>query len=353
MCIEPEAIDRFGRVLRYFLVGLVDQAIQVRVVSTDPRIEKYALGPVQTVLYERPTWPFTARRTDQLLDKLSSHPPMVVLATSNSSYRIAATVASTFDADLVTQVTSLSDCQTLAAWQEPYIAKYVALTKSLATALTEQVSIPADRIELIRPGVLSSKEATCFTDPSRTPAVVCISPFDRESGLDLLVEAVHKLVQRGRNLSVFLIGEGPMETTVRRMIREMDLSHHITLTGSLGTINQAVASADLFVSPSVDHAFYDDTLLAMGSGTAIIAMPNPIYDHLISGETAYICQEPNVHALIESMDTLLSDHELSRKIAVDGLEYTRKHHAISTMAEQMASLFRELAMARATFPIKE
>ena len=40
LCVDHDALDRFGVVVRHLLVGLVDQAVHLRVISADARIEQ-------------------------------------------------------------------------------------------------------------------------------------------------------------------------------------------------------------------------------------------------------------------------------------------------------------------------
>ena len=56
LCVDAEGLDRLASALRYLAVGLVDQAIQVRLLSSDARIESMTLGPIQTLVHDRIHW---------------------------------------------------------------------------------------------------------------------------------------------------------------------------------------------------------------------------------------------------------------------------------------------------------
>ena len=74
--------------------------------------------------------------------------------------------------------------------------------------LQEQLRIPAERIDLVRPGVLASQGIACFADPQRVPTVLCSSALERGSGVDRLIEAVDILRKRDQELLLFLLGQG-------------------------------------------------------------------------------------------------------------------------------------------------
>ena len=57
LCVDADAFDRLGRVVRYLAVGLVDEAIHLRVLSSDRRVDTLSLGPIQTVPHQPITRP--------------------------------------------------------------------------------------------------------------------------------------------------------------------------------------------------------------------------------------------------------------------------------------------------------
>ena len=353
LCIDGEAFGRFGRVLRRLLVGLVDQAVSVRLLSCDPHVETLTLGPVQTLVHKRIVWPVAGRRIEQLLDPLSQKPPTVMHAVSSATYRVAGALAKAFDTDLVFQVTSLKDCNAIGNFAGPRVGRFIAFSQPLATVLEEQLKIPAERIDLVRPGVLASQRIACFADPQRVPSILCLSPLERGSGVDELIKAVDLLRKRDHTFMLFLLGTGLQEPALRRMIRGRKLFPCVTLAHPAGGVAQAFHSADIFVRPSVDSAFNDDGLLAMAAGMAVVTSPNSICDHFRNGETAVVCEKPKAELLAGAIGQLLSDKAGARRLATTAVEYVRAHHPVSRMAERTAEGYRTLALARATFALKE
>ncbi len=353
MCIDGEALDRFRPVLRHLVVGLVDQAIHTRLVSDDTRIEALSLGPVQTLVHQKVVWPVAKRRTEQLLDALSGQPPTIVHAFTGSSYAVADVIAESFDADLVYQITSLADCDALAERTGPHIERFLALSRPLASVLTEQLAISVDRVKLIRPGVQAAKQASCFADPERIATIMCTSAFHRDSGIDRLITAVEVLRKRDRAVMVFLLGEGNKEALFRKTIRERGLSRWITLVNPIGDVGQAMRGADMFVRPASVAAVSADVLQAMGAGMAVVSIASDVCDHLRHNETALVCDGESGEALARSIELLLEDPSRARKMAASSMEYIRTHHSMSSMAQHTADTYRELALARATLSLPE
>jgi glycosyltransferase involved in cell wall biosynthesis len=91
----------------------------------------------------------------------------------------------------------------------------------------------------------------------------------------------------------------------------------------------------------------------MGAGMAVVAVADPICDHLLDGETALICESPTARGISTALARLLTDHDFARRLAEGGLAHVRTNHAMSKMAQEVAAVYRKLAIKRTTFPIAE
>jgi glycosyltransferase involved in cell wall biosynthesis len=353
LCVDGEALDRFGRVLRHLCVGLVDQAISVRLLSSDARVGSLALGPIQSLVHPRITWPAAGRRIERLLDALSGHPPTVVHAMSQGSYRLASAIAEGFDADLVLGVTSLADCDRIAQLGMGKHVRFHVFSEPLATILEAHLKFAREQIEVIRPGTPVSQRAACFAEPGRVATLLCTSAFERDSGVDRLIAAVNLLGQRGHILQVFLLAGGRQESTLRRLVRMRNLSSSVTFAPPLSDLAAAMQSADIFVRPSADTGFTADGLLAMGAGLVVVTDPSTLCDHVRAGETAMVCAHPTAESLAATIDGVLHHREKATAVASAAMEYVREHHAMSTMADRTAAAYRRLALTLTTFAIRE
>jgi glycosyltransferase involved in cell wall biosynthesis len=91
----------------------------------------------------------------------------------------------------------------------------------------------------------------------------------------------------------------------------------------------------------------------MGTGLAVVTAPTAVCDHFYADETAIVCDTPTAESFADAIERLLADRGLAQRIATAAMEHVRRHHAASGMAELTAATYRQLALARATFPITE
>ncbi|MFQ5589766.1 MAG: glycosyltransferase family 4 protein [Phycisphaerae bacterium] len=353
LCIDGRGLDLLGPVLRHLAVGLVDKAVHVRLVGPDARIESLGLGPIQSLVHEPIVWPSAVKRIARTVEALSQNPPTVVHAIACGSYAIATAIAEAYDADLVVQVTSLTDCEALGRLTTRQLRRCLAFSQPLAAILQNQERIPPERIDLVRPGVLAAKDIACFAQEGREPTILCTAPFVKDAGVDLLIEATAGLRARGHPPMVFLLGQGPHESALRRLVRLRNLAACVTFARPLGDVADAMQGADIYVRPHIDTVLDIDSLQAMGAGLCTVTLANALCDYIRNDETAIVSEAPTAASLAKAIERLLMDHNAARQLAATGIEYVRTHHAMSGMAERAAAVYRKLALARATFPIKE
>jgi glycosyltransferase involved in cell wall biosynthesis len=272
---------------------------------------------------------------------------------SGPSYQVGLALAEEFDADLTLQVTSLEDCSEVERFVDQHIGKLLCFSDPLARVLHEQLKLPNELMEVIRPGISAADRPACFARPDRAPTVVCTAPFTRDGGVDRVIEAAHIIQKRGRRAMFFLLGQGPFESALRQRARALGVLNSVTFAHPGGDAFEVISSADIFVHPSSSGCLYLDALQAMGAGLAVVAVPDPTADFFHPGETALVCEGGAVSNVADGIDDLLADRQLAQRLAANAIDYVRAHHSMSAMADRTGAVYRKLLLARSTFALRE
>jgi phosphatidylinositol alpha-mannosyltransferase len=125
---------------------------------------------------------------------------------------------------------------------------------------------------------------------------------DPRKGLPYLVEAHRRLRARGSNLTLDVIGEGPLHD-------DQDLG--LRILGRIATESELAAhyrSCDIFVAPSTGQESFGIVLLeAMASGRPVICSDILGYREVVDPEGASLVPPGDVGALCEAIDGLAGD----------------------------------------------
>jgi phosphatidylinositol alpha 1,6-mannosyltransferase len=141
-----------------------------------------------------------------------------------------------------------------------------------------------------------------------------------EKGLDVFSDAIDAARERGVALKVLVIGDGPARPLFEQRLPDALFTGQ--LTGA--ELAKALASADLFLNPSVTEAFGNVTLEAMACGLPVIAAAASGTTSLVrDGDTGTLVEPRDIAAYADALQAYAGDPELRRRHGAAGLAYAR------------------------------
>jgi glycosyltransferase involved in cell wall biosynthesis len=182
------------------------------------------------------------------------------------------------------------------------------------------------------------------------PVIVTVRRLVRRMGIDLLIQAAHELVSRGRRFRVVIGGVGPERKSLEALSRSLGLEHHVQFMGRVSddALTDLLRAADLFVLPTRSmEGFGMVTIEALACGTPVVAAATGATPEILSPIDPGLLAAPEPRALADAIDRLLADPDRRATIAARGIESVRSRFGWSTIVEQMDQVYRELVGAPA------
>ncbi|MGM0627240.1 MAG: glycosyltransferase [Candidatus Fermentibacterota bacterium] len=189
----------------------------------------------------------------------------------------------------------------------------------------QQQGVPRERMRLFPRGIDSGRFSPGHRDPDffgrfgGSPdsfKLVYVGRVSREKDLDVLAQALHLLRGRGRNVELFVVGDGPY---LGEMVRELTGKGGF-FTGILkgDELYAAYASGDLFVFPSTTDTYGNVVLEAHASGLPAVVTDMGGPREIIDPErTGIIVAGRDPEALAGGVERLMDNPErlgeMSRK----------------------------------------
>jgi glycosyltransferase involved in cell wall biosynthesis len=141
-----------------------------------------------------------------------------------------------------------------------------------------------------------------------------------EKGLDVFADAIHAFATLGLKHRVLVIGDGPARSWFEQQLPGAVFTGQ--LTGA--DLARALASADLFLNPSITEAFGNVTLEAMASGLPVIAAEATGATSLVHvGQTGMLVDGTDSDAFAEAIVQYARDPEMRRRHGLGGLEIAK------------------------------
>jgi glycosyltransferase involved in cell wall biosynthesis len=102
---------------------------------------------------------------------------------------------------------------------------------------------------------------------SRLHRIIFVGTLNRRKGVMVLLDAFSRLVGKGIDISLDVIGSGPLEAQIRKLVERDGLNDRVFLHGPKPGAVSLIAQADLLAVPSLYDSFPNVLLEALHTGT--------------------------------------------------------------------------------------
>jgi len=151
-------------------------------------------------------------------------------------------------------------------------------------------------------------------------AIMFLGRVVMEKGLDVFAEAVQAFAKQGLKHKVLVVGEGPARPWFAEQLPDAIFTGEITGTD----LARAVASADVFLNPSITEAFGNVTLESMACAIPVIAAESTGATNLVhSGVTGLLVDGTDVEEFADALTAYARDPELRRRHGQGGLDVAK------------------------------
>jgi phosphatidylinositol alpha 1,6-mannosyltransferase len=142
-----------------------------------------------------------------------------------------------------------------------------------------------------------------------------------EKGLDVFADAVDAAKEKQVPLKILIIGDGPARDYFIQRLPDAVFTGQ--LTGE--ELSMALASADVFLNPSITETFGNVTLEAMASGLPVLAAAASGTTSLVQhGVTGQLSEPGDIDAFADELQLYQRDPALRAKHGAAGLEAAKR-----------------------------
>ena len=179
--------------------------------------------------------------------------------------------------------------------------------------------------------------------------VVCVARLHPQKGLPTLIEASRLLTERGLDVRVAIVGEGPLAAELNGLIEGLDLGSRVVLAGPSDNAPDEMAAADLVVIPSVWESgplVLAEALLLL---RPVVATPVGLVPEVVrDGESGRIVPIGDARALARAIEAVLADPDGAAAMARAGREAVQRLLGPDTLVAATAAVYRELLEGEAS-----
>lgn len=177
--------------------------------------------------------------------------------------------------------------------------------------------------------------------------IVTVARLVEEKGIQYGIKAVKEIVRKNERISLEyrIVGEGPMETELKKMVLKLKLSSIVKFLGPMTQeeIVREIKLGNIFLLPSVSESFGVVLLEAQATGLPIVATKvGGIPYAIVNGKSGFLVPAKNFKAMALKIEYLIRNKRLGLKMGEYGKQYVNKNYNISTLNHRLNGVFNEL-----------
>lgn len=200
------------------------------------------------------------------------------------------------------------------------------------------------KIKVVRCGV----DESFLRQGARTPVpdeprLCAVARLSGQKGIPLLIEAAARLVRRGRNFHLTLVGDGELRTEIEAMIEQHGLQGVVEITGwasSDKVIDHLLASRAM-VLPSFAEGLPVVIMEALALERPVIVTAIAGTPELVDDKCGWLIPAGSIDSLVEAIDKVIGAGSATlAEMGQMGRQRVAAQHDSRTNGEQLYMLFR-------------
>lgn len=187
---------------------------------------------------------------------------------------------------------------------------------------------------------------TFFGDGDYIVALMVAFMIERKGHIYLL-RALERMGAEREQLRVLLVGDGPLEESLRQFVRDAGLERWVAFAGYREDIPRLLAGADIYVLPSLSEGMPRSILEAMAMELPVIASDIRGCRELVQhGKTGLLVPPADTDALAEALRRLAGDADLRHRMGEAGRLRVQQEFDERLVFQRLEEGYRDILQAK-------
>lgn len=226
--------------------------------------------------------------------------------------------------------------------------KVIGLSEGVSEHMVEKYQLDASKVTRIyNPVDIESIKRksleTCEISYTKKFKMIACGRLAKQKNYPLLIKALGKLKDKDYDdFELFIMGEGPDEKYIKRMISDYGLSENIKLIGFQINPYAYMRQADLFILSSLWEGFGHVIVESMACATPVLATdcPHGPREILKDGEYGWLVPNDDPHQLSIELENLIYEHDRIRQMS-DKVYDRARDFDVKNIVRQYETVFKK------------
>lgn len=227
-------------------------------------------------------------------------------------------------------------------WEAHKFFKTIEKKSDLIISLTkaDAKNWHANNVTVI-PNIVDIHNKTYSQQNNKT--AIFLGRFEYQKGLDRMLEAWKIVIEKRKDWTLKLVGEGSLEDDLRKKSKKIGIDNHVIFIPATKNVVPEYTESSIFLFTSRYEGFGLVLVEAMQCGLPCVSFDCPYgpSDIIDDGENGYLVENGNIEKFANRVLKLIENDELRKKMGAAAIEKSKQYLPEKIMPQWM-ELFKQL-----------
>jgi glycosyltransferase involved in cell wall biosynthesis len=220
----------------------------------------------------------------------------------------------------------------------------------------EAAGVPPQRITVLRNAILLRDYAVAGTASSvrrefgireDQPVISIVGRLSLEKGHETFLQAASTIAKSHPDLRCLIVGDGPLEHTLRQRVQELGLTAQVVFTGHRSQLADIYAATDVLVISSLTEGIPNVLLEAFAHGKPAVATSvGGVPEVLEDGRSGWLVSVGDHQAIARHVVRLLDAPELRAQMGATARATIEQQFSFENRTKALETLYDRITHAR-------
>lgn len=192
-----------------------------------------------------------------------------------------------------------------------------------------------------------SRKQTGGIESPDTIRILTVARLVEVKGLPYGIQAIYELRKKrpGLQLKYRIIGGGPLEEELRRLVSDLGLNDVVQFLGPLehDRVIKNLTQSHIFLLPSRAEALPVSLMEAQAACLPVVATSvGAVSEVIVDGESGFLVPPKKIDVLVEKLEYLVEHPEIWPKMGQTGRKHIEENYNIDNLNNQLVTIYQKL-----------
>lgn len=223
----------------------------------------------------------------------------------------------------------------------------ICVSKDAQKHLVKYFGISSEKIAIIHNGIaIPEKKAGAIENkyslPAGIPLIGCIARLSEEKDHATLLKAMSLVVKKHPSALLLLVGDGPFENEVKKIVGELHLEGNVQFVGQIDDVANLIRHVDFTVLSSKTEGLPLCVLESLSLEKPVIATSvGDIPEVIIDGLNGLLVPPQNPEKLARAIEGAIENPAKTREMGINGKKIIEEKFSLDAMATETENEYRK------------